>query len=636
MPGILCSVHHPDDAAIEPKWRRGLELATHHPEHVLEQYGEPGFHLACLYHPDVCAGPRMLVTEDHVLAWYGNVYEDAWAGATTGEGLCRVLLDAYRTQGVEALEHLNGRYDIAVWDRRLRELHFVSDRFGANRHYYLRKPGSLQITCEVKALAPMLGSIDVDPAGLASMLTFGYHIGDLTIIKGVKCLPNACQLEYQTSSDHLRVERYWDYPYGETETLDATEDELAEALHGHLMTALKRQLRGVSRILLPISGGMDSRTLAGLLHQSEFTGEVIAYSYGQPSSNDVRYGRAIARKLGYQHIAIPSPTDFLTRHLEDAAWRFDAEWSAKNAWIRYAHKQPGLLGIHGGTLLHGLMGDIILGSDLFGYRQKAGNDPQPIAGLRKIFLNCHVSYMRVQEISKIFSDDLAARTEAQLNSIIDATLAPLLSLNPYFALMRAEFEHRQRRRTAWLIRCAEADLPAITPFMDRDVVDFSTRIPYALYHDKRLYKHMVRQHLPKLASIPLSDTGLPLSPTRFRAAMAWRIERLFKPISRFKNQLNKRREMLDFNGSLREQTNFFRSRLCILEELSPPLPSGAATSRMEKLLSGAEHPSLQACALLPPALFLSELRAQVIGASASFDTHSQQIGSVAKEVADAA
>ncbi len=62
MPGILCSVYEPADANIEPRWRRALGLARHHPEHVLEHYREPGFQLDCLYHPEVCSGRRLLVT----------------------------------------------------------------------------------------------------------------------------------------------------------------------------------------------------------------------------------------------------------------------------------------------------------------------------------------------------------------------------------------------------------------------------------------------------------------------------------------------------------------------------------------------------------------------------------------------
>lgn len=112
MPGISCSAYDPADTAVEPKWRRGLELLRHQPEHVLEHYNEPGFHLACIYHPEVCQRQRILVTEHFVLACHGNIYERRWAHLTGGEALCRALLGYFHEFGANTLKNLNGRYDI--------------------------------------------------------------------------------------------------------------------------------------------------------------------------------------------------------------------------------------------------------------------------------------------------------------------------------------------------------------------------------------------------------------------------------------------------------------------------------------------------------------------------------------------
>jgi hypothetical protein len=173
MPGILCSAYEPADATIEPKWRRGLEWVKDHPEHVREQYGEPGFELACFYQPEVCQGPRILASEHQVLAYNGNIYEDHWAHIDESRVLAQALLDTFVERGPDGLKHLNGRYDSVVWDRRARILHQVGDRFGANRHYILKRPGALHLACEVKALAPLLKRAEADPAGLASMLAVG-------------------------------------------------------------------------------------------------------------------------------------------------------------------------------------------------------------------------------------------------------------------------------------------------------------------------------------------------------------------------------------------------------------------------------------------------------------------------------
>ncbi len=618
MPGILCSVHDPEDAAIEPKWRHGLELVRHHPGHVVEQYSEPGFHLACLYHPEVCQGPRILITENFVLACYGNTYEDEWAQAAEGEGLCRLLLDAFLTQGVDALKHLNGRYDIVVWDRLARVLRMASDRFGANRHYCLQRPGALHIACETKALAVFLERLDIDPAGLASMLTFGHHIGDLTVLKGVHRLPNACHLEYRAGNDHRHIERYWNYPYGETAPLDGTEDELAAALHGHLMIALKRQLRGVNRILLPISGGLDSRTMAGLLAQSGFTGDVLAYSYGQSNSRDVRYGRAIARKLGYRHVAIPTPADFVTHRVEEDAWLFDAEWSAELHWaVRFAYRDPSLGDTSGYHVLSGMFGDITLGGDLFSARRKLGDAPLAVALLRNGYSQLYQEYGPPESALELFAPEMAIMARQSLEEILHATLSPIAQLPPFLALIRAEFEHRQRRHTSMVAQCIERDRRALTPFLDTELSEFALRIPYDSFHGKKLYKRMIRDHLPSVAAIPYAGTAQPLSDTPVKAAIHWRLEKIMQRLPRLRRHLQKRNTFFCFNDGVIKQRHYFAQRTQVLQTLEPVLESGKAGKRLEALLDGRLSPADQACALLPPALFIRELNRRLTDAQTS-------------------
>jgi asparagine synthetase B (glutamine-hydrolysing) len=604
MPGILCSAYDPADATVEPKWQRGLELLRHRPEHVLEHYNEPGFQLACIYHPEVCQRQRILVTEHFVLACYGNIYERRWAHLTGGEALCRALLGHFHALGANALKNLNGRYDIAIWDRHNRVLHMISDRFGANRHYQLHRPGALHIACEVKALAVLTDRTEIDPAGLASMLSFGYHLGDLTILRGVKCLSHARHLEYRASIDALQAERYWNYPYGELEPWSASAAELAGTLHQHLGQALKRRLRDVNKLLLPISGGLDSRTMAGLLAQSGFTGEVLAYSYGQSSSRDARYGRAIARKLGYRHIHIPTPVDFMTRHMEQAAWRFDAEWAADSNWgARFSHTHPALGDIRGYTVLSGFMGDVILGSDRYNYRRKAGDAPLSTEQLAEIFIGA----VRDMPIDGLLDATSAAEAESGIAAIIRETFEPLQDLAPFFALLRSEFIHRQRRHTATVTQSVEHDLKAITPFLDRDVVDFSTRIPLDLFHSRLLYKRMIRDHLPAVAAVPYADTGLPLSDAPLRQALKWRLDRLIKHFPQLQRCLARRNAFFDFQRGIFSEAGFFRERTGALKSLSPPLVPGAAAQRLEDLLEGRIRATEQASTLLPSALFIQAL-----------------------------
>lgn len=611
MPGILCSVFSPNNPGLSQKWQHGLELLRHHPEHILEQHTEPGLHIACVYHPEVCQGPRILTGEHHVLAYYGNLYEDRWAHIDDSRAFNEALLNTFVERGPDGLKHLNGRYDIVVWDRRTRILHHVGDRFGANRHYLLKRPGALHLACEVKALAPHLDRIEADPAGLASMLSFGFHLGDLTLLRGVKCLPNARMVQYRAGMDEMTLDSYWAYPYGEAEPWRESEAEIGEALHEHLKRAVARRMHGANKILLPISGGLDSRTMAGLLAGSGFSGEVLAYSYGQASSRDVRYGRAIARKLGYRHVTIPTPDDLVTRHLEEAAWVFDAEWSAELNWgPRFSHRHASLGDTRDHRVLSGMFGDLILGEGAFvgEYRRLCGDDPQPMDRLAAAFFQCNQEYGPWAKSRPLFQAAAAEDAYERIQEIVSDTLLPLKSQKPFFALNRSEFLHRQRRHTATVAQSVEYDRRAITPFLDRDVVDFATRIPYEHLSGKSLYKHMIRDHLPAVAAIPYGKTGLPLSHAPVRAALQWRLKKLLARFPRLAQKLDKNSPNFLFQEMIIGQSETFKALMGALDNLAPLLDVKKARTHCHEILGGRIRPADQIAAFLPPALFVGELR----------------------------
>lgn len=545
--------------------------------------------------------PRLHVTEHHVVACYGTLHDDTFSD---GDTLCHALLEAYLVCGPDALKHLNGRYNIAIWDRRTRILRFFGDRFGACRHYALQMPNSLHLSCEVKSLALFQDTVEIDPAGLASMLSFGYHLGPLTQLKDIQCLPNACDLSYAAAPHALDLGRYWRYPYGEQTPLEGSPDELAEALHAHLKTALKRQLRGIAKIVLPLSGGLDSRTLAELLHQSGFTGDVQAYSFGQASSRDRRYGRAIARALGYPHISIPTPTDFITRNLEEDAWLFDAEWSAEMHWpVRFAYRDPILGDRTGYHALSGMFGDIVLGSDRFGYRRTAGDDPLAVHALRTLFYRFIQEYGTQETVLSLFTREAAQTARQRLDDIVSGTLASCAHLPPFFALLRAEFEHRQQRHTSMVAQVVERERSVLTPFLDRDVVDFSLRIPYDLFHGKKLYKRMIRNHLPKVTAVPYADSGLPLADAPIRAALHWRMEKLLLHFPSLQKHLHQRNGFFNFQQGIERQRPYFVRQTQALAALVPTLNIERAAAHYTALIEGKLSPADQACAFLTAAVF---------------------------------
>jgi hypothetical protein len=194
---------------------------------------------------------------------------------------------------------------------------------------------------------------------------------------------------------------------------------------------------------------------------------------------------------------------------------------------------------------------------------------------------------------------------------------PLSSQRPFFALNRSEFLHRQRRHTATVAQSVEYDRRAITPFLDRDVVDFATRIPYEYLCGKILYKHMIRDHLPVVAAIPYGKTGLPLSHAPIRAALQWRLQKLLTRLPGLARKINKNNSNFMFQEMIANQADVFKTLGVSLDKLAPPLDMHKAHTHYHEILEGHIRPADQIGAFLPPALFLEALHQHTTSAKPS-------------------
>src|SRR3569832_184640 len=102
---------------------------------------------------DIAVGAQPMVDADDelVIAYIGEVFfyielraELVAAGArfrTLSD--TEVVLQAYRTWGIRALERFNGQFAFAIWDRVRRQLELARDRLGVRPLYLCEHAGGL-------------------------------------------------------------------------------------------------------------------------------------------------------------------------------------------------------------------------------------------------------------------------------------------------------------------------------------------------------------------------------------------------------------------------------------------------------------------------------------------------------------
>jgi asparagine synthase (glutamine-hydrolysing) len=242
-----------------------------------------------------------------------------------------VILHLYEEFGASCVEHLNGIFAFAIWDSHRHEAFVARDRMGVKPLYYTETADGLIFGSEMKSvLAHPDVTHDVDLISLNEYLSYEYVPSPRTIIRGVHRLEPGHTLCY--SAEGLRVERYWDLSLARSESRPPVHwRDYAEQLYETLRGAVRKELVSDVPVGVLLSGGIDSSTIAALMVDL-YPGTVDSFSIGfeESSFDESGYARLAAKHLGTRHnellltskmVAelVPSITDFLDEPLGDSS-----------------------------------------------------------------------------------------------------------------------------------------------------------------------------------------------------------------------------------------------------------------------------------------------------------------------------
>jgi asparagine synthase (glutamine-hydrolysing) len=177
-----------------------------------------------------------------------------------------VLVHLYEEYGESFVDHLNGQFAIALWDKSIQCLFLVRDRPGIAPLYYTQQNGQLLFGSEVKAILAGHGKpIQLDPIALDQLMTTWAPISPRTIFKSVWEVQPGEMVVIRRGK--LSTRRYWDWPFpADGEYRRGTEEDLAEELHALLIDATKLRLRADVPVGAYLSGGLDSSVITSLIH----------------------------------------------------------------------------------------------------------------------------------------------------------------------------------------------------------------------------------------------------------------------------------------------------------------------------------------------------------------------------------
>jgi asparagine synthase (glutamine-hydrolysing) len=236
------------------------------------------------------------------------------------KGDMETVLPAFAYYGDDFVNHLNGMYSLALYERDIHRLTLVRDRLGVKPIFWAELPGGgVVFASEIKAL--FIGGLveaAIDESSVNAYLAHGYVPSPATLFAGIHKLPPGHRLTVDARGE-IRVIPYWrpapapDFP-----------GDLAEAekyLLDLLDDSVRLQLRSDVPVGVLLSGGVDSGLLVALAaKRSQHRLNTFTVSFEGALFDEAPLARQVAERYDTNHTEVTVGADSVGDELIRLAW----------------------------------------------------------------------------------------------------------------------------------------------------------------------------------------------------------------------------------------------------------------------------------------------------------------------------
>lgn len=325
----------------------------------------------------------------------------------------------------------------------------------------------------------------------AAILRLTYPLLEDTPYRQVRRLTGATALTWSRAERRLRTDRRAPRWVRE-EPVDrgVTGDDLVALLHD--------ALKPYERVLVPVSGGYDSRLLASVAVARRMDVESWTTSPDDGLDNDIDFARYITRELGIPHRIVPQ---------DPAAYPREALWAARrleyltshHAWYSpfarevHAADRAVVDGLAGGPL----MKNFLITADAVGAGTGASRREALLAALATG--DAHIPVLG--EAAAAWMDDQVRTAFARATSMLHGHRAEL----PLSVLHTRTVRGIARSP----VNLVGPEATPVFPFLHPEFFDAALSVPVARKEGGKFYREILRAADPRVAALPSTNGALP-------------------------------------------------------------------------------------------------------------------------------
>lgn len=458
---------------------------------------------------DLAGGDQPMAIPGHHIVFNGEIYnyheirEELDRAEVTFKTVSdtEVLLRLLSVAGPAGLDQVRGMFAFAHIDVESGLLTLARDRLGVKQLYVATRPEGVFFASEPKALLalPWIPS-RLDPARLGEYFAFRSVPAPGTLYADIAKVRAGSYLQFSLDGEQLCERQYWSLGSDDQGPAGANEQEAILDTFEHVfLTAIQRRLVSDVPVGAFLSGGLDSSLIVAGVSRLGHT-DVQTFSATFPGSRDdeASFSAAVSRRFGMRQHTFPlDPANFLTALPRWFELNDDPVADASSLpllGIADVAREQGRIVMLSGEGADELFGGYGSYHKYLGLR--ALGDVIPSMALRGLLADGLVAAglvpgqdaPRVQEYFVRKSGYLgtaALMGTPELVALLGADLQPALENLPRCdrrsLAALGVFDFRRRIPDDLLVRTDRATMGASVearvPFLDHDLVEFTSRLP---------------------------------------------------------------------------------------------------------------------------------------------------------------
>jgi asparagine synthase (glutamine-hydrolysing) len=432
-----------------------------------------------------------------------------------------VILHLYEDFGMDFLNELNGQFAFAIYDKAKKALFCARDQMGIIPFFYTMVEDNFIFGSEIKAILehPAVKA-EVDLVGLDQILTFAGLASPRTMFKDIKSLENGHYLVVDENATINDIE-YWDliYPEGPVVLNGKDENYYSEELERLFDESIQLRLRTDVPYGLYLSGGLDSSMIAAKVNHFNpgVRNKAFSIDFVDSAHSESTYQKMVAEKINANLTQQVFAFDDIAERLKDSIYysecpikeTYNTASMALSSNVRSNNIKVVLSGEGADEFFAGYVGyrfDKMRELDLV--QNECSDEERALR--HDLWGDENFYYERnfleyESEKRALYSDSINASFE-EFNCLNHPLINKERIKNRDILNKRAYIDYKLRLVDHLVSdhgdRMAMANSVEVRyPFLDKDLIDFSTRVPSDLklkdFTEKYILRKMGSSLLPK-------------------------------------------------------------------------------------------------------------------------------------------